>query len=120
MRITYHGWILLALAWLTPGLARAEADGPDHFRVTGVAANDALNLRAAPNPKAAKVGVIPPGANCVRNLGCQGGLSFQEYSTLSPAQQKARLRQHPRWCRVEYRGVSGWAAGRFLAEGGCP
>ena len=35
MRITYHGWILLALAWLTPGLARAEADGPDHFRVTG-------------------------------------------------------------------------------------
>ena len=105
---------------LAPGFARAEADGPDRFRVTGVAANDVLNLRAAPNPKAAKVGVIPPKANCIRNLGCQGGVSFQDYAMLSPAQQKQRLRQHPRWCRVEYRGITGWAAGRYLAEGGCP
>ena len=112
-------------AFLVSGLlpadyVRAAADGPDHFRVTSVAANDVLNLRAAPDPKAAKVGVIPSNANCVRNLGCRGGLSFQEYTTLSPAQQKERLRQHPRWCRVEYRGVTGWVAGRFLAEGSCP
>lgn len=120
MRMFCHGWIFLALTVLAPGFARAEVDGPDHYRVTGVAANDVLNLRAAPNPKAAKVGGIPPNATCLRNLGCQGGLSFQDYSTLSPAQQQARLRQHPRWCRVEYRGVTGWAAGRYLAEGGCP
>lgn len=115
------GSMATALALLlAAGVVRSEADGPDHFQVTGVAANDVLNLRAAPNPKAAKVGVIPPNANCVRNLGCRGGLSFQDYSTLSPAQQKERLRQHPRWCRVEYRGVSGWVAGRYLTEGSCP
>ena len=112
--------VLVGAGLIGAGAARAEADGPDHYRVTGVAANDVLNLRASPHAKAAKVGVIPPGATCVRNLGCQGGLSLAEYTTLSPAQQKERLRQHPRWCRVEYRGVTGWVAGRFLAEGSCP
>lgn len=112
--------VLAGAALIGTGAARAKADGPDHFRVTGVAANDMLNLRAAPNSKAAKVGGIPPGSNCVRNLGCRGGLSFRETTTLSPAQQQARLRQDPRWCRVEYRGITGWAAGRYLAEGGCP
>ena len=120
MHMTYHCWTFLALVWLAPGFAQAEADGPDHFRVTGVTANDVLNLRAAPNPRAAKVGVIPPKANCVRNLGCRGGLSFREYSTLTPAQRQQRSRQNPRWCRVEHLGVTGWVAGRFLAEGSCP
>jgi hypothetical protein len=118
------GAFLIGMAvWLLiPPLdaARAEADGPDHYRVQGVAANDTLKLRAAPNPKAAKVGAIPPHANCLRNLGCQGGLSFKEYSELTPAQQQERLRKNPRWCKVEYRGITGWVAGRFLAEGSCP
>lgn len=105
---------------LVAGTASAEADGPNHFRITGVAGNDVINLRAAPSSKATKVGAIPPQANCVVNLGCQGGLSFHEYSTLNHAQQKERLRQHPRWCRVEYRGLTGWVAGRFLTEGNCP
>ena len=113
-RISYVSLALVA------GAAFAEADGPDYYRVTGVASNDVLNLRAAPNAKAAKVGAIPPNSNCVRNLGCQGGLSFREFSELSPARQQERLRQHPRWCHVEYRGVTGWVAGRFLAEGSCP
>ena len=112
--------VLAGAGLIGTGAARAEADGPDHYRVTGVAVNDMLHLRAAPNSKAAQVGGIPPGANCVRNLGCRGGLSFRETTTLSPVQQRERLRQHPRWCRVEYRGVTGWAAGRYLAEGGCP
>jgi hypothetical protein len=110
----------IAVLVVASGFARAKADGPDHFRITGVAANDVLHLRAAPNPKAAKVGGIPPSANCVRNLGCRGGLSIRETTNLSPARQKERLRQHPRWCRSEYRGITGWAADRYLAEGGCP
>lgn len=112
--------VLVGAGLIGLGAARADADGPDHFRVIGVAVNDMLNLRAAPDSKAKKLGVIPPNATCVRNLGCRGGLSYQETATLSPAQQKERLRQHPRWCRVEYRGITGWVAGRFLTEGGCP
>jgi len=109
--------IILALG---PGPAAAEADGPDFYRVTGIRPADVLNIRAAPKADAAKLGTIPPGGTCLRNLGCQGGLSFQEFSTLSKVEQAKRLKQHPRWCRVEYQGVTGWVAGRYLAEGSCP
>lgn len=105
--------VLLAAA------AAATADGPDHFAVRGVAAGDALHIRAAPNAKALKVGEIPPDGNCLRNLGCQGGLSLQEFTTLTPAQQQRRLRENPRWCRIEFQGITGWVAGRYLGEGDC-
>ncbi|WP_242523163.1 SH3 domain-containing protein [Thiocystis minor] len=104
---------------LNPAPVAAEADGPDYYRVTGVAPTDVLSIRATPDPGAAQVGSIPPGADCVRNLGCRGGLSFEEYSTLSKAEQAERLRHHPRWCKIEYQGIEGWVAGRYLAEGGC-
>lgn len=99
--------------------AFATADGPDHFAVRGVAAGDVLNIRAGPDAGTRKLGQIPPGASCIRNLGCQGGLSYQEFSTLSPEQRLQRERENPRWCRVEYRGIAGWVAGRYLAEGSC-
>jgi len=102
-----------------PGQALAEADGPDYYRVVNVAENDVLNIRAQPTAKAPKIGEIPAGADCVRNLGCRGGLTLHEFSTLSEAQKAERLRQNPRWCQVEYRGISGWVAGRYLAEGSC-
>jgi hypothetical protein len=105
---------------LGPGIAFAEADGPDFFRAEGVAADDTLNIRTAPKVNAAKVGEIPPDGTCIRNLGCQGGLSFEEFDRLSPSERQRRLKQNPRWCKVEYQGVVGWAAGRYLAEGGCP
>ena len=98
----------------------AAADGPDHFSVRDVAADDVLNIRAEPSPKAARLGAMPAGADCIRNLGCQGGLSLQEFTTLSKAQQQQRLRENPRWCRIEWRGITGWVAGRYLAEGSCP
>jgi uncharacterized protein YraI len=99
--------------------ALADADGPDYFRVVNVAANDVLNIRAEPSARSARLGSIPPGADCVRNLGCRGGLSLAEFTELNEAERAARLRQNPRWCRVEYQGITGWVAGRYLAEGGC-
>ncbi len=101
------------------GALRAEADGPDYYAVRGVAADDVLNIRVEPDPQARKVGEIPPHGTCIRNLGCRGGLTFAEFSTLSPAEQERRAREHPRWCKVEYQGVTGWVAGRYLAEGDC-
>jgi uncharacterized protein YraI len=98
----------------------ATADGPDFHRVRGVATSDALNVRMEPDATSRKVGAIPPGANCVRNLGCQGGLSCQEFMALLAAKRKQRERENPRWCRIEYRGLTGWVAGRYLAEVGCP
>ena len=113
----------LVFAVLLTGLhgpaAIAEADGPDYYQIQGVAKNDTLNIRSEPKPHAAKLGEIPHDGICVRNLGCRGGLSFREFSELSPAQQKKRLKENPRWCKVEYQGVTGWVAGRYLREGAC-
>ena len=54
-----------------------------------------------------------------RNLGCRGGLTYEEFTTLSPKEKAQRSRENPRWCRVEYQGITGWVAGRYLAEGDC-
>jgi hypothetical protein len=113
--------VVVALAaGTTGGAARATADGPDHFRVRGVSSSGALNLREAPSAEARVLARIPAGESCLRNLGCRGGLSFNEFTTLSPPERARREAQHPRWCKVEYRGIAGWAAGRYLAEGSCP
>ena len=98
----------------------ADADGPDYWRIVGVADGDSLNIRAEPDARSAKVGAIPPNGRCIANRGCQGGLSFGEYSTLSKPEQAKRLKEHPLWCRIDYQGLTGWVAGRYLAEGGCP
>jgi hypothetical protein len=103
----------------TCATARAEADGPDFYAVAGVAVGDVLNIRMHPDPHAAKVGEIPPEGTCVRNLGCQGGLTFQEFTELSGEQKAERLKENPRWCKVEYQGTTGWVAGRYLTEGAC-
>lgn len=110
--------LLLAVAW--PVAAHAEADGPDFYRSKGVAAGDTLAIRSAPSARAAKLGDIPPDGTCIRNLGCKGGLSLREFTELSQAEQARRLKRNPRWCKVEYQGLTGWVAGRYLAEGGCP
>jgi len=116
--VTIRALVLLCL-FLASGLAaRADADGPDFFQVTGVAENDVLNIREAPDASARKIGEIPWNGDGIRNLGCEGGLSFEEWQSATDAERAAAART--RWCRVSYRGVEGWAAGWFLAEGSYP
>lgn len=97
-------------------LAHAEADGPDHWRVkSGIA-----TLRSQPAAGAPALESLPAAARCLPNRGCEGGLTFQEFQTLSPEDRKRLERERPRWCRVEARGVTGWVEGTKLAEDGCP
>jgi len=100
-------------------IAAAEADGPDWWQVTGVEEDDVLNIREEPDPHSEKVGEIPADGTCIRNLGCVGGLTFEEFTTLSDEEKRKIERERPRWCKVEYEGTVGWAAGRYLAEGSC-
>lgn len=101
------------------GLAKGEADGPDCWQVTGVATNDVLNMRVEPNWKSAKVGEIPHNGIGLRNLGCEGGLTYKEHMELTEEQQQTRLAENPRWCKIEYRGIVGWVNAIYLVEGAC-
>ena len=106
--------LLMALA----SLAVATADGPDYFMVRDVAADDVLNIRQEPDAGSQKVGEIPPDGDGIKNLGCEGGLSYAEWQEASQAEREAAERR--RWCRIAYDGVEGWVAARFLAEGSEP
>ena len=70
-------FLLVALMVLFSGSIMAEADGPDYYAVRDVARDDNLNIHVVPDPNAAQLGEIPADADCIRNLGCQGGLTFQ-------------------------------------------
>jgi len=60
------------------GAAQATADGPDHYRVRGVAPGHHLTLRAEPSTASASLARIPSNATCLRSFGCQGGLTFED------------------------------------------
>ncbi|MBS1142155.1 MAG: hypothetical protein H6R13_3608 [Proteobacteria bacterium] len=100
--------------------ARATADGPDFYAVNEAAAGSPLVVRAQPDAGAVAIGKLPTGARCLRSLGCQGGLSLAEFTSLSAADQQQRAAANPRWCKVNYLGLIGWVEGRFLAEAACP
>ena len=91
MKMLFAATVALGLAGVPS--AYATADGPDFFRVAGVASNDVLWIRSGPGARYRKVGSIPFNGTGVRNLGCGR-----------------------RWCRVRYRGVTGYAAQRYLFE----
>lgn len=99
-------------------LAYAEADGPDFYAVTGVASDDVLNLRAEPSARSEKIGAIPHNARRLRSLGCQGMPTFAEWEKMTPQQRARSGKNH--WCRVEFRGTTGWVAGRYLREDSGP
>lgn len=96
------------------GGAQAEADGPDFWSVARVDAGDVLNMRAVPRSTSRKVGEIPPNVRGLKNLGCQGGPTFSQWSRMTLSDRKAASKD--RWCMVEYGGKRGWVAGRYLAE----
>lgn len=96
----------------------AEADGPDYFAVTGVAADDVLNVRAGPSARSQKTGEIPHDGRRVRNLGCQGAPSFAEWERMTESERKDSAKHH--WCRISYEGTEGWVAGRYLREDSGP
>jgi uncharacterized membrane protein len=90
--------LLPALFALAP-LAGAAQDLPALYRVTGVAAGDALNLRATPSARAEILGGLPPWATDV---------------------EVVRLSPDGRWGQTNLGEGAGWVAMRFLAPQGGP
>ena len=101
---------LAAMLLLAAG-ASAQ-DPPKFFAVTGVPADDVLNLRDVPHGDSRKLGAIPPDARGLRSFGClRPEPSLDRWMTMTDEEKRnAKLE----WCRVEYLGKQGWVAARFL------
>lgn len=106
---------LLATAIAAAVPVAAEADGPDTWDVAGVRTDDVLNLHTEPSASSRTIAGIPPDAKGLRNRGCTGLPTFQQWSRMSEAERARAARA--RWCKVEFDGKTGWVAGRFLKEG---
>lgn len=106
------------LALATPA-AHAEIDGhgPDAWRVTGVAANDVLNMRMGPGTQYLVIGSLAPNARGLEQITCVPLLIPSIYNRLSEA-ERAALPQ--RWClmRTPDFAKAGWVAQRFFMEDG--
>ncbi|MFK8251738.1 SH3 domain-containing protein [Ancylobacter terrae] len=104
-------WAVLAVLAASP--AFATAGGPDRWHVQGVAAGEILTVRSRPDTSARVVGHLPANARDLSNLGCNTP-SFERWLAMTPAQKNAAAAN--RWCKVHYRGLTGWVRGRYLRE----
>ncbi|MBP6188807.1 MAG: hypothetical protein KA435_02650 [Azonexus sp.] len=111
--------LLSVLCLVISSKVLATADGPDFYRVQGIASDAVLLVHAEPRLDAFVIARLPGNAACLRNLGCQGGLSLEAFSSLSEGERQRQVAANPRWCRINHQGHTGWVEGRFLAEAGC-
>lgn len=94
-RATAQGLLIgLFLGVAAPAVATQEYILPTLFDVTGVAANDVLNIRAAPNAGAEIIGTLEPNARDIEVVGHDAT---------------------GQWARINTGERTGWAALRFLS-----
>jgi hypothetical protein len=106
----------LFLLVAAPALAQTAVDRPTYWAVTGVRSDDSLNLRVAPRADSKRIAKIPYNARGLKNYGCPNHVTFEQWKRMTQAQKDFAARS--RWCEVEYEGMKGWVAGRFLKEDG--
>ena len=84
--------------------------------MVNVASPDVLKVHAEPSARSLVVAAVPADARGLKNLGCTGLPTFQQWTAMTPSERERSSRA--RWCRISYAGTRGWAAGRFLKEAG--
>lgn len=89
----------IALLALLMALPAAADEFPALFRVTGVAANDVLNIRTEPSASGAIIGFLAPGAEGI---------------------EVVALSEDGRWGRVNTGEQAGWSHMRYLTPEGGP
>lgn len=90
------------------------ADGPDHYRIHGVASNDSLNVRSGPGLGFSVIGELPYNAEGVQSLDqvpvhlCDGNVPLNSFEKSN------------RWSKISWssseRDIFGWVKSRFLRE----
>lgn len=101
--------------------ARAEADGPDAWRVANVSANSSLNVRIGPGSDYPRIDSLAPDARHLRYTECVPYINPGIWENFSPAQQSRFGDLHNHWCFVITEDfVKGWVNKYYLAEDSLP
>ncbi len=106
-------FVTIALLALSSNL-HAEAGGPDYWQVTGIDAGDELNMRRGPSVQFGISHKLAHDTAKLLNLGCYPDFSIGEWEQLSAKERK--LSSDMRWCRVMFKGQTGWIFARYLQE----
>ena len=110
--IVQHTACLCAASLALCAETRAGNGEPPFWAVTGVAANDTLNMREAPNSNSPIVARLAPNARGLMALGCmQLSKDFNAWLKMTQEERDSAKRE---WCKVWFKGVKGWVAGRYL------
>ena len=107
--------IMSAVLVMAASGAQAEIDGhgPDAWRVTGVAQNDALNVRMGPGTQYPVSGSFSATERGLQQVTCVPLHTPAQYNALTAAQAKALP---PRWCLMRNAAMTkaGWVAQKFI------
>lgn len=109
----------LFIILFTFSILLATADGPSCWAVANVDSTDVLNVRREPNHLSEIAGTIPYDAEGLINLETTGGLTFDEFTSLSKEEKDSIRIVRPRWQKVMYDSLVGWVNGKFVVEGNC-
>src|SRR5690606_8058678 len=104
--------LALALAAM-PAYAEIDGHGPDAWRVTGVPANDVLNVRMGPGTNYPVIESFAFNERGMQQITCVPFYTAAHFTAMTEAQIKALP---PRWCLMRNKTMSkaGWVAQRFI------
>ena len=107
------GVLFCAMIFAAPIHAEIDGHGPDAWRVTGVAADDVLNMRLGPSTDFLAIDSLPPNARGLEQVTCVPLLIPSIYNRLTEAQREDMPQG---WCLVRTGDFikAGWVAQRFL------
>ncbi|MBI6630667.1 SH3 domain-containing protein [Pontibaca salina] len=109
--------LAIAVSALVLAAPAAQADldghGPDAWRVTGVAANDMLNVRMGPGTNYKVIERFAPNERGLQQITCVPFYQLRHYSEMSEAEIKALPAP---WCLVRAADMTraGWVSQRFI------
>lgn len=107
---------MMAMAAL-PAHTEIDGHGPDAWRVTGVAANDVLNVRMGPGTNYPVIETFAHNERNLQQITCVPYHTLAHYQALTQAQIAALP---DRWCLMRNASMTkaGWVAQRFITPEG--
>src|SRR5690606_7619731 len=108
--------LALALAAM-PAYAEIDGHGPDAWRVTGVPANDVLNVRMGPGTNYPVIETFAHNERGMQQITCVPFYTAAHYMAMTQTQIKALP---PRWCLMRNKAMSkaGWVAQNYITPEG--